>query len=144
MRLFKKNKKPKRPIFGFPCSLPLADDIRYLSRELTLPIYPIAEHGLGLGCVQIAVDLRDEDSRKALYNHLLEEHFLSPVFDIDNNYDMRAAIGIRKRQLRHWELDRFAHQLVYMVEREGIPIKLIMEATYRLVEHVRRKRSKNT
>ena len=139
--LFRKKKTPKpRPIFGFPCDTRLSDLVRDLHNELTLPIYPVAEHCLGLGSDQVLADLRQEDTRQSCYNHILEEHFLRPLFDANNQYDLDAAIKIRKRQQAHWELDRFVRGLVYVVEREGVPLRLVAGVMRRLVGEARQKR----
>ena len=138
--LFKKKETPRRRIFGFPCSPQISELVRALSSELTLPIYPVAEHCLGLGCEQVLSDFRNEDTRRSCHDHIVEEHFLRPLFHASSQYDLDAAIKIRKRQLAHWELDRFVHELVDMVEHEGVPLRLVLEVMRRLVEEARQKR----
>jgi len=142
MKLFKKQKGEEgvRRVFGFPCDSRIAQDIKSLSKELALPIYPTAEHALGLGTLQIVADLQDEDSKEALHNHLVEEHFLSPLFNVDNDYDRDTTIKMRRRQLKRWELDRIAHELVSIVDRENIPPSLLVDITKSLLKDARRRR----
>ena len=142
--IFKKKKTPRRRVFGFPCSSRISESVRALSTELTLPIYPVAEHCLGLGCEQLLSDLRDEDTRRSCHDHIAGEHFLRPLFDASSQYDLDAAIKVQKRQLAHWELDRFVHELVYMVDREGVPLRLVVEVMRRLVAEARQKRRRES
>lgn len=141
MKLFKKQKGEEgvRRVFGFPCDSRIAQDIKSLSKELALPIYPTAEHALGLGTLQIVADLQDEDSKEALHNHLVEQHFLSPLFNADNDYDRDTTIKMRRRQLKRWDLDRLAHELVFMVEQRGVPARFFIQVAKQLIENACRK-----
>lgn len=139
MKLFKKQKGEKgvRRVFGFLCSPQLADVIRVASKELTLPYYAIAEHCLETGLRQVVADMQDEDSKASLLTHLVESHFLRPLFDMGNNYDREASVKVRKWQLHRWELDRFAHTLVALAERENIPAKLLVKILIDFIKSTR-------
>lgn len=132
-----RKKVPKKRVFGFYCDRRLKEMIIAASNELTLPIYPVAEHSLRLGFSQVMTDLKDEESRRALFNHLREQHFLAPIFNSENQYDIDISIKMRKRQLARWDLDRSAHELVSMVERQGVPAKFLVEVANRLIENAR-------
>lgn len=143
MKIFgkqKKRKRTRRPIFGFPCSVRLAGRVRAISKELGLVAYSVAEHSMAVGIDQMVRDMQNDDTRRALHTHVLEEHFLAPYFDEVNRYDRRIAGQARGRQLRNWQLDRVAHELVGIVERAGISADVLVEITRRLVTAEQKRR----
>lgn len=142
MKLFQKQKRKEgvRRVFGFLCSPQLTDNVKAISKELSLPIFAAAEHGLATGVSQMLADMKDEATKKSLQDHLIEGHFLAPLFKAGNIYDQEASIKIRRWQLRRWELDRIVHRLVSIVEREGIPPSLLIEATRNLIRDARSRR----
>ena len=145
--LFRKQKTKKeegRPILGFHCDKRISDSVRAGSREIGLPIGSLAEHCLGVGVAQMAADLKDEQSRICLWNHLLEQHFLKPLYELENPVDLNAAIKAQRRQLAHWELDRMAHTIVRLVEREGIPAEFFIKMARAVIEEARRKHGNET
>ncbi|MEE9399826.1 MAG: hypothetical protein V3V23_06115 [Dehalococcoidales bacterium] len=137
--LFKK-KKPRRPIFGFPCTPAIKYAVKSLAGQIRVPVYPLAEHLLQIGATQIETDLEDEESKKDLENHLINEHLLPPVLDVENEHDIDAMIEAKKRRLLHQELEKVVRTLMGMVEREHIPVSLLADVTRAIIKDARYKR----
>lgn len=139
MKLFRRQKSEEgiRRVFGFFCSPQLADDVRVASGQLSLPYYPVAEHCLETGLTQIVADMESDDTRVSLRDHLVESHFLKPLFNAGNNYDQETSIRVRRWQLRRWELDRTAHALVALAERENIPAKVLIRILIDFIKSTR-------
>lgn len=138
--LFKKKntRKDKRKVYGFLCDPGISNGVTATAGELGLPDYAVGEHALDLGLRQVVSDLQDEETKKDLEEHLIENHFLKAFLHVDNRYDNETAIRIRKWQLRQWEFDRVAHKLVNMVAREGIPPELIIKTVGLLIKEARK------
>ena len=138
--LFKKKntRKDKRKVYGFLCDPGISNGVTAAAGELGLPDYAIGEHSLDLGIRQVMTDLRDDETKMDLEEHLIENHFLKAFLNVDNRYDNETAIRVHKWQLRRWEFDRVAHRLVEMAVKEGIPPELIIKTVRLLIREAQR------
>jgi len=76
MRFFNRKRRRKRKVFGFLCDPNLAFGVRFIAADLEVPIYTVAEHLLQLGVAQMYPALEDEEHKKELQEHLINEHLL--------------------------------------------------------------------
>ena len=91
MWFINRRRKQRRKIFGFPCDQSIALGVRILAAHLEVPIYVVAEHLLQIGASLALPALDDEELRKELHEHLVNEHLLSPSLDDRNQYDQAVA-----------------------------------------------------
>ena len=62
--------KPKRRVFGFPCTEDISTGVRITARKLRVPIYAAAEHLLQCGGAQLAAIFSDEQFRQEVQEAL--------------------------------------------------------------------------
>lgn len=136
--ILRKRKKIRgRVVFGFPCTPSIKDSVKNLARQIRVPIYPLAEHLLQIGTVQIEADLEDEEFKKDLENHLINEHLLPAVLVAENEHDLDVMIEAKKRRLLHLELEKVIRTLVRMVEKENIPAEMLVNVTRAIIRDTR-------
>jgi hypothetical protein len=139
LKMFTRRKK-HRPVFGFPCTPSIANDIRALATILKLPYYCIAEHGLQIAASMMITQLQDPDAARQLEEHLIESHLLVNVVEEGNAYDQAAMEEAQKKQLAKQAREQTIRRLVSAVENEGLPADAIIQATKLLIETVRSRR----
>jgi len=138
--LFKRKKKKKRPIFGFPCSPSISYTVRSIAASIGTPIYCLSEHLLQTGLSVVMTQLADKQAGEQLVDHLIESHLLADTVDEENEYDQEAAAEARTKQLARQERERVIRLLVNEVENEGMPPGLITHAVKLLIQTAQRRR----
>ena len=128
MNIFKKkpeNKRQLRRVWGFLCSPEPKYAIKHLARKLRVPDYCLIEHCLQLGATQIVKMMESKRFREELEDHLIREHLLQPEI-LPNAYDERMERKARQEQLFHMETEDRVRQLVDLVEKKKISLKLMV------------------
>ena len=71
--------KVQRKQFNFYCDGDIIVTLKALGSELGSPIYPLAEHCLQLGILEVLELTQDRALRDELCRHLVQDHLLTPV-----------------------------------------------------------------
>ena len=77
-KLAKRYRKDRvgRAQLNFTCDIGLIARLKLLAMYLETPLYPLAEHVLGLGMSEVAVTIQDSTLTERLQRHILKEHLL--------------------------------------------------------------------
>ena len=92
-KLEKKYKKDRihRSQLNFTCDIRLIARLKLLAKYLDTPFYPLAEHVLELGMIEVAAKLQDSTLTELLQRHILEEHLRVGHLDpLDGHVSERA------------------------------------------------------
>lgn len=101
---------------NFTCDVGLVARLKLLAKYLDTPIYPLAEHILELGMIEIAAILEDTALTELLQRHLLQEHLLVRQL---NPMDRHASDRVKRidNALKLLELIEYKAGDVEAVER---------------------------
>lgn len=123
-------KRQERKVFGFLCDPKLALGVKFIAADLKVPIYVVAEHLFQLGVAQMYSALEDEDAKKELQEHLINQHLLASALSEDNEYDRAAAANSRSQEKKRRSRIDAAVKLVRVLEMEGVsPERIKTELT---------------
>jgi|WetSurMetagenome_2_1015567.scaffolds.fasta_scaffold184786_2 hypothetical protein len=82
-KLEKRFSHKKRTQLNFACDEKIVTGIKMLAKELEVPMYPLLEHLLQLGASEVLEITKNDHLKEELCRHLVQEHLLVPVTDIE-------------------------------------------------------------
>ena len=85
----------RRQQFNFQCDECLIDTLRGLAAHLEVPIYPLTEHTLQLGLLEITTVIQDDTLRERLCRHLLKAHLLVPSIQPESDLVTDRVLRLR-------------------------------------------------
>ena len=144
MRFWHKKKKGRneragRKVFGFLADPGLADGVRFLATVLESPIYPVAEHLIQIGAAHVIKNLEDEESRKQLHQHLVDDHLLVERLDskerLLDSSTMDSSLNPQQEAVARAVMD-----LINRLERDHVPHDVVIEAVERIAARIERRR----
>ncbi|MDP2916928.1 MAG: hypothetical protein Q8O16_03230 [Dehalococcoidia bacterium] len=118
-RIEKKFDPATRIQFNFMCTRELAQRVKTLANLLEVPIYPLLEHTLELGLMELGVALDDQTSKEHLLRHLVQNHLLTPVIKPESDLISQRALRMENalKLLRILESRVTQEQLQALLER---------------------------
>ena len=127
-----KKKRKERKVFGFLCDPKLALVVRFISADLKVPIYTVAEHLLQLGVAQMYPALEDDEAKVQLQDHLVSKHLLMHALDERDEYDNDVAVKARKAEENRQARINAAVKLVRVLEMDGVSPEMVVAELTRL------------
>lgn len=141
---FKRKKKSKRPIFGFPCDLNIAIVMKATAKIIGAPIYPTVEHILQLGAAALEPALHDDLSKHALTEHIMMDHLLVQNIDLENEYDVKVAKEAKLIELARQEYEKCVDEFIKICDKYDIdPWFLLAIAEDRVKELLAKRQIRN-
>jgi hypothetical protein len=106
------------PVFGFPCSRPLAARFRTLSARLQVPIYQIGEQAMEnmIGLVDSMTPEECQEQRL----HLLEHHGIQRMIDHLEAYDRETSDMLKAEWKKRYQNEYIVHQIVDGYVKRGM------------------------
>ena len=94
----KLSRQIRRQQFNFQCDKRLVDTLRGLAMHLEIPVYPLTEHVLQIGILEIITVIQDDTLKERLCRHLLKGHLL--VHSIQPESELVTDRVLRLRNTR--------------------------------------------
>ena len=132
MRFFNRKKRKQRRVFGFLCDPKLALGVKFIAAHLKVPIYVVAEHLLQLGVAQMYPAIEDDEAKRELQEHLINEHLLVSALDEGNEYDKAAIATAQQEQKEHQARLDAALEIVRILEINGVSPEMVVAELTRL------------
>jgi hypothetical protein len=114
-----------RRVFGFPGSPDIPAKIKILAGKLNDPIYALAEHMLQFSAGLIAQISENPEENALLRTHLSEIHVGARAVEKIGQYDEDMGKRLEMERRRHFEEDKEARQIVYLIRNGLKPNQII-------------------
>ena len=111
-------KGPIRRVFSFICAPYIQVELKYLAKQLNVPLFAATEHALELGTNQIEAALKDLEERELLIKHLTEVHVGDKVVESLSRYDREKAEVLDMQRERKFRIENAVKRMIEFLFKE--------------------------